>query len=144
MFSFNAAGTMLAAARVTYPGETVFVHQSANQVSLIDPSSGRLMSKFRHGQVDWTTNDLAMSPDGRLLAISSVDGTGSLGQVLLRHIESGRTIMTLRPLGFHPDKLLFLPGGEFLAATVHRRGDRTRHGTFLWHLGPARQSKPAH
>jgi WD40 repeat protein len=143
MLSFNAAGTVLAVARLVYPHERVFAHQFANQVALIDPESGQLMSKFRHGQVDRETHGLAMSPDGRLLAISSVDKTNTPGPVLLWHIESGRTIMTLRPFGFHPDRLHFLPGGEFLAATGYQAPDHTKRGTFLWRLGPARQPQPA-
>jgi len=144
LLSFNAAGTMLAAARLTHPGEAVFAHQFGNQVTLIDSASGRLMSKFRHSQVDSQTCDLAMSPDGRLVAISSVDANGTPGQVLLRHIESGHTIMMLRPFEFQPDKLLFLPGGEFLAATTRLPGSNADRGLVLWHLGPTPQPNPAH
>jgi serine/threonine protein kinase/WD40 repeat protein len=141
-FSFNAAGTLLAASRFGRFGATAPILRSGSQVYLVDTESGEVASTFRHGLAGWKTHDLAMSSDGRLLAVSSIHGKDSVGQLVLWHIESGRPIMELRPFEFVPGRLMFLSGGNSLVATSVQSGSNQNQGMLLWHLSAGRKLGP--
>lgn len=144
---FNAKGTLLAAARPGIIGDRESDARSGSQVFLIDYKARRVISTFRHGLFGWQTVDMSMSPDGRLLAVSSIE-TGSVaapripGQVLLRHLEMDRTVIRLSPFKLVPGSLEFFSGGEYLAVATMQASNMAR-GTFLWRLGGDQQPASA-
>src|SRR5437762_1400545 len=60
--------------------------------------------------------DVALSPDGKRLAVSSAPAFGEPGGVNVWELEYGRGIQTLRGLAGQVSKVHFSPDGRFLAA----------------------------
>jgi serine/threonine protein kinase/WD40 repeat protein len=140
---FNSTGTLLAVARPGIIGESATDEQSGSQIFLIDYETRRVVSMFRHGFFGWQTYDMAMSLDGRLLAVSSIEAAKGPGQVLLRHLATDRTLIRLSPFKIVPGSLAFLPDGKSLAATTLLISPMGR-GTFLWRLGTDPQPASGH
>jgi WD40 repeat protein/serine/threonine protein kinase len=80
-----------------------------------------------------SVTSLAVSPDGRTLAIGDRDGT-----VRLRDPETGQVTMALRDHAFRVESLAFSTGGRRLVSCGGRTTPTSRAEALLWDLGSGR------
>ncbi len=101
-------------------------------VKLWDTATGRLVLSI--SERNWLT-DLAFSPDGMSIAVSSWPEFDDLGQVSVWKFELGRGIQTFRGLGQPISTTIFSPDERFVAAIAHdsRVGVWDRQGERLMH-----------
>ena len=125
--AFHPDGKILAAASSLY-----------GQVHLVDVSLGRPTGQIVLSNPFNTALDLAWSPDGRLLAVSTTTGYIELWHIETRrrlyHLESGISGQNLHQLQFSAD-------GQTLAASLDQPDDRGRSVVVLFPLGNSATAK---
>jgi serine/threonine protein kinase/WD40 repeat protein len=85
-------------------------------IKLWDTTTGRLVLSIH--ERNWLT-DLAFSPDGLSIAVSSMPAFDDPGQVSIWKLELSRGIQTLRGLGQPITTAIFSPGERYVAAIAH-------------------------
>jgi serine/threonine protein kinase/WD40 repeat protein len=121
--AFHPDGQILAAASASY-----------SQVHLVDVSLGRPMSQIILSDPRIAAVDMAWSPDGRLLAIST-----TAGHIELWHVETRRRLYNLNSelLGHRLNLLQFSADGQTLAASLDEPDEQGRSVVALFPLGNA-------
>lgn len=103
-----------------------------HDLQIVDVDQARVIKSYPVSVAPRQCSAVAFSPDGRNVLVSHRGPQNQDGHVQVLHLESERTLLTLRPCRFGANKPLYSHDGRMIACSVLQPDKNNNAGLFLW------------